>query len=652
MKTCITLLCLLGSCLFLSAQTNLNGKVTDKDSGEPIIFANVVLYQNDVLITGAETDFDGNYYFRSIDPGTYDVEVSYIGYSPSKIAGVKVFAGKSNKLNIQMSAGGVTLDEVVVVEYKVPVIEQDNTTSGKVITMNQFGRSDFGGSSRPRKRNRKKRKKGAANAAGLSSANGSNMNIRGSRSNATDYYIDGVRVSGKKNRETYAKIAENDFVTSNKQAFSTFSIDVDRASYSNVRRFIQTRQVPPKDAVRLEEMINYFPYSHAGPTDSHPFAIHTQNGACPWSKDHQLLYVSLKGQEMDWVSAPISNLIFLIDVSGSMGSEHKLPLVKKSILMLAEKMRPQDQIAIITYGNQAQKVLPFTSANQRETIKEAINKLHSGGGTNGHAGLKMAYELAEKNYLSEGNNRILIATDGDFNIGIFHNPDLKKFVEAERKKRIYISVLGYGMGNYQDSRLEMIADNGNGNYAYIDNLEEAKKVLIEEAGGTLFTIAKDVKIQVEFDSAQVKSYRLLGYENRALEKEDFNNDAKDAGELGAGHSVTAIYQVETRENSYDQLLATVHLRYKFPLENQSYYLKREVLARPGSWEETSEDFRFAAAVAGFGMILRDSPHKGTTTTDEVIRMAQGAMGQDPDKHRQEFVDLVKSYQELKVTASN
>ena len=553
MKTLSTLLlCLIGLSA-LSAQTTLYGKITDQESGEAIIFASVALYKNGVLYTGVESDFDGNYSFSNIDPGTYGVEVSYVGYASQKIDAVIVKAGKANKLDIQMTTKGVVLEEIMVTDYKVPIIEQDNTTSGSVITMGNRYRNRSG-------RKKDARKKKAEYLSRIPVDHSEKLAVKEHDEEK------GKSKKEKRNAESYAEIVENEFIQPKDEAISAFSIDVDRAAYSNSRRFIQYNQMPPKDAVRIEELVNYFHYDYEEPKGKDPFAIDTELGECPWNKNHQLLHIGLQGKNLNLADAPPNNLVFLIDVSGSMNSSNKLPLVKQALTLLVGQLRPQDKVAIAVYAGAAGLVLPPTSGADKGTIIKAINKMVSGGSTAGGAGIQLAYNTANKNFLQEGNNRVILATDGDFNVGISSEQELEKLIESKRKSGIYLSVLGFGMGNYQDSKLEILADKGNGNYAYIDNIKEAEKVFVTEFGGTLYTIAKDVKIQIEFDPAQVKEYRLIGYENRLLRKEDFDDDTKDAGELGSGHTVTALYEIVPSKKALDTSLSDIRLGSKYPDE--------------------------------------------------------------------------------------
>jgi Ca-activated chloride channel family protein len=469
------------------------------------------------------------------------------------------------------------------------------------------------------------------------------------------------------NTEGYSTIHENGFKDVLNQPLSTFSIDVDRASYSNIRRFINMGQLPPVDAVRIEEMINYFSYKYPEPDGQYPFTVYTELSVCPWNSKHQLLHVGLKGKSMDKSELPASNLVFLIDVSGSMSDANKLPLLKSAFQLLVKELRPEDHVAIVVYAGAAGLVLESTPGNEKEKILEAIDQLQSGGSTAGGEGLLLAYKTAEENFVEGGNNRIILATDGDFNVGVSSNAEMERIVEKEREKGVFITVLGFGMGNYKDDKMEIIADKGNGNYAYIDNIQEARKTMVSEFAGTLFTIAKDVKFQLEFNPARIKAYRLIGYENRLLNDEDFNNDKKDAGEMGAGHTVTALYELipagsEENSGSIDPLryqsnaspvkpnqnaeLLTIKLRYKQPDGLTSILYENPVKGKVTEFSATSEEFRFSAAVAEFGMLLRDSEFKAGASIDQVIQIAQGSRGTDEEGYRAEFVKLVKTAEAL------
>ena len=476
------------------------------------------------------------------------------------------------------------------------------------------------------------------------------------------------------NTEGYSAIHENGFKDVLHNPLSTFSIDVDKASYSNVRRFLNMGQLPPVDAVRIEEMVNYFNYDYPEPKGKHPFSVYTEVSQCPWNPAHQLLHVGLKGKSIDKSELPPSNLVLLLDVSGSMGAPNKLPLLKQAFRMLVNELRDEDRVAIVVYAGAAGLVLESTPGSEKADILAALEKLQSGGSTAGGAGLKLAYQVAQDHFIEEGNNRIILATDGDFNVGPSSNAEMERLIEKNRDQGVFMTVLGFGMGNFKDDKMEIIADKGNGNYAYIDNIQEARKVFITEFGGTLFTIAKDVKFQIEFNPARVKGYRLVGYENRLLNDEDFNDDKKDAGEMGAGHTVTALYELipagsDESLKSIDPLkyqsqgrinetekqidpdpkaeLMTVKLRYKQPDGHASTKVEIPVRGSVLELEETSDNFRFSAAIAEFGLILRDSEHKADASIDQVVALARQAKGADEEGYRSEFIKLVKLADTLK-----
>ena len=447
-------------------------------------------------------------------------------------------------------------------------------------------------------------------------------------------------------RERYAALAENRFLEARRVPLSTFAIDVDAASYSNVRRFLTSGTLPPADAVRIEELVNYFDYDYPNPAGQDPFSITTEVSAAPWNPRHRLVHVGLQGRRMSTERLPPSNLVFLVDVSGSMQSPDKLPLVQESLRMLTDQLRRQDRVAIVLYAGEAGVALPSTSGADKAAIRRAIDAMYAGGSTNGAGGITTAYETVRRNYVPGGNNRVILATDGDFNVGVNGDAELVKLIERERNDGISLTVLGFGTGNYQDAKMEALADHGNGNYAYIDDIGEARKALVEEMAGTLHTLAKDVKIQVEFDPARVQSYRLIGYENRALAARDFRDDRKDAGELGAGHSVTALYEVVPRAGADGGQLLTVRLRYKAPNGVHSRALSRAVPNRMTPAARASDDFRFAAAVAEWGMLLRGSAFRGSASYDAVLARARAARGPDLQGHRAEFVRLVEASRRL------
>lgn len=470
------------------------------------------------------------------------------------------------------------------------------------------------------------------------------------------------------NTEEYSTFEENVFHETKKDALTTFSIDVDRAAYSNMRRMINSGQLPPKDAIRIEEMINYFDYNYKQPTGKDPVSFETEISDSPWNKGLKLLHIGLQAKKIPTDNLPASNLVFLIDVSGSMSDFNKLPLLKQGFKLLVDQLRPKDQVAIVVYAGAAGMVLPSTSGKEKTKIKEALENLQAGGSTAGGEGIKLAYKIALENFIKGGNNRVILATDGDFNIGASSEADLKNMIEQKRESGVYLSVLGFGMGNYKDNKMETLADKGNGNYAYIDDLQEAQKTFVTEFGGTLFTVAKDVKLQLEFNPKYVKAYRLIGYENRRLNNEDFNDDKKDAGEMGSGHTVTAIYEIipagtETQYlgkvdplkyqesknlsnvgNSNEVL--TIKLRYKLPDENTSKLMEEVVYDKHTAFDKTSDNFRLSASVAEFGLLLRQSTFKGNASFEHIIATAKSARGEDEEGYRAEFIKLVKMAQLL------
>ena len=468
--------------------------------------------------------------------------------------------------------------------------------------------------------------------------------------------------------EEYAKIEENSFLSPRHDPLSTFSIDVDPASYANVRRFLAGGQLPPPDAVRIEEMVNYFRYDYPQSDGGHPFTVAAEVGPCPWNDAHRLVRIGLRARDVPLDRLPPSNLVFLVDVSGSMMSEDKLPLVKSALRMLTERLRPQDRVALVAYAGNAGLVLPSTPGTERARILAAIDGLEAGGSTAGGEGIRLAYDVARQGFVRGGNNRVILATDGDFNVGVSSTGDLVRLVEQRRDEGTALTVLGFGMGNLKDSRMEQLADHGNGGYAYIDSQREAQRVLVGQMAGTLFTLARDVKLQVEFNPARVGGYRLIGYENRLLADEDFNDDRKDAGDLGAGQTVTALYEVTPAgvgdpalrpvealryqrslmrpESARRPELMTVAIRYKQPNGSRSRRFELPVVDAGAELAATTPDFRFAAAVAEFGMLLRGSEHRGSASAGGVLSLGAGAAGTDPEGLRAEFLNLVRNYANL------
>lgn len=482
-----------------------------------------------------------------------------------------------------------------------------------------------------------------------------------------------VENAGPFNTEAYDHFAENPFLAAARNPLSTFSIDVDTASYSIVRRYLTGGQLPPPGAVRIEELVNYFTYNDPPPSGDIPFSVNLEIADCPWNPAHRLARIGLKGREFADDERPASNLVFLIDVSGSMDAPNKLPLVQAGLKMLVENLSPRDRVAIVVYAGHSGLVLPSTSGNYAGIILSAIDHLRAGGSTHGSAGIQLAYQTALDHFIAGGSNRVILCTDGDFNVGVTNQGDLIRLIEDKARSGVFLTVLGFGLGNYKDSTLEKLADKGNGNYGYIDTPNEARKLLVEQVQGTLITIAKDVKLQVEFNPVRVGAYRLIGYENRVLAAEDFKNDAKDAGEIGAGHSVTALYEIVPAGQPLEESIAsrvvvdalkyqspadatpgtrtaemfTVALRYKLPAEQTSQRLEFAAVDKGMKLSQASPDFTWSAAVAAFGMVLRDSNYKGQITLPAIAELAQSARGPDPAGYRAEFLQLVAAAQRLK-----
>lgn len=600
--------------LNLSART-IKGTVTGKDDGLAIPGVSVVLKGN--ARVGTTTDINGNYTIESSDK---DILVfSFIGMISQEIK-----VSSKSTINVAMETEVLEMDECIVVAY---------------------------GNNRLKKENRIRIRGSASKSVGAAYDMSYSPSV---------YYAE-----EEFNREGYSAIHENGYKDAIKAPLSTFSIDVDAASYSNMRRFLNDGQKPPIDAVRIEEMVNYFNYDYPQPDNGHPFAIYQELAHCPWNQENMLLHIGLQGEKIEMENLPASNIVFLIDVSGSMSSHNKLPLLKKAFKLLIQQLREEDRVAIVVYAGSSGLVLPSTSCREKETIINSLERLQSGGSTAGAAGLKLAYQVASENFIDGGNNRIILATDGDFNVGQSSNAEMERLIEKERERGTFISVLGFGMGNYMDDKMEIIADKGNGNYSYIDNIMEAKKVLVNEFGGTLFTIAKDVKIQIEFNPAIVESYRLIGYENRLLNNEDFEDDKKDAGELGSGHTVTALYEIKLanksslKENTlkYQSTnlnniakegdeVATVKFRYKKPDGKKSILLQEVIPYKNNYVNNMSDNFRFSASVAGFGMLLRNSEHKGDASYTSIINLAKNSKGKDAEGYRSEFIQLIKLAEHL------
>ncbi|MDR2010049.1 MAG: von Willebrand factor type A domain-containing protein [Bacteroidales bacterium] len=605
-KILFTAIFLIITILSVNCQSSISGIIKDDVTGEPVPFVNVTLNKDNNIITGAYSDFNGYYEIKPVTPGIYDVVFSYIGYNTVHYNKYIVEDNQNYTINVNLSNSEKILSNVEVAGYSVAKMPKNRARKGKYRSLN---------------------------------------------------YATGIDLSNY-NTEAYDYINENKFKNVFDEPLSTFSIDVDRASYSNVRRFLNRSAMPNIDAVRIEEMINYFDYNYEQPAEEHPFNTYLELGECPWNPANKLLLIGIQGKSFDENNIPPSNLVFLIDVSGSMYSQEKLPLLKSSLNILIDKLRPQDKVSIVVYAGSAGCVLPSTSGNNKEKIRKAINKLEAGGSTAGEAGIKLAYKIAVENYIKDGNNRVILATDGDFNVGPSSNSELERLIEKNRDKGVYLTILGFGMGNYKDATMENLSNKGNGNYAYVDNINEANKIFGHELWGTLYTIADDVKIQIEFNPSKVKEYRLIGYENRLMNKEDFNNDTKDAGEVGSGHSVTVLYEIVSANGKYErgntdplnyqttnivesEDIMTLKIRYKNPGENNSNLIENKITDDDVNVKENSDNFIFAAAIAEFGMLLRDSEHKGISNYDHVVAMAKKAKGEDKFDYRSEFISLVK-----------
>lgn len=639
MKQCIFLLLLcIGIYIHSNAQSgSLAGSVTDEQQ-QPIVGVLMTLKNNNTkTIATAITDDDGKFLINKIDAGKYQLIAKYAGYQTKLTTNIIVKPGKQARINIQMYHE---------LRFTPPVVAKNEEVRQDAIDIS---------SAQTREHKR--------------------ATISGARvSNAPQSIVFNCfppPIPPKTNRisqnESYAALHENDFMNVRSNPLSTLAVDVDRASYSIVRRYINQGQMPPADAIRVEEMINYFHYNYPEPEENNPINVITTLTSCPWNDAHQLLHIGLQTKTIAPQNLPPSNLVFLIDVSGSMNTENRLPLVQSSLKMLIKKLRAKDQVAIVVYAGNAGLVLPPTSGAYKSKIINAINKLQAGGSTAGGAGIQLAYKIAKEHFIYGGNNRIILATDGDFNVGVSNDNELENLITKERKSGVFLTCLGYGMGNYKDSKLETLADKGNGNYAYIDNALEAEKTLVHEYGGTMFTIAKDVKAQIEFNPKYVQSYRLVGYENRLLNEEDFKDDKKDAGEMGSGHQVTMLYEVvpagtidryvrrvdplkyQQRNYTIDDIteeakgeLATIKFRYKKPAGNRSAEIVHTIFNHKTCLQNCNEDVQFASSVALFGMLLRQSPYVYQGDYNLVLNLAQQSRYDDEEGYRVEFIRLVRT----------
>jgi Ca-activated chloride channel family protein len=609
----------------------IRGTVTDKKTGSPMVGASISAEDSSGILSVKASVAQNGTYSVKVGKEVKELVFSYIGYTT-----VKVKIGKAKFVDVKMEETQNSLNEQVVVRGYIK-------RSKEVTTGSSYGA------------NRKEvQNVPIAQVEQLLQGKVAGLNIQ--NSTGTPGFNGSLNIRGLDNTETYSTISENKFKNVLQSPLSTFSIDVDVAGYSNLRRFLNNGSLPPADAVRIEEMVNYFDYEYEQPKGNDPVKISTEISNAPWNTDHKLVKIGLQAKKVSTANLPASNLVFLIDVSGSMNQANKLP----------DQLRKEDKVAIVVYAGNAGIVLPATRGNEKTTIKEALNKLSAGGSTAGGEGIELAYKIAADNFVKGGNNRIILATDGDFNVGASSDGEMEKLIEEKRKSGIFLTVLGYGMGNYKDSKMEKLADKGNGNYAYIDNISEARKVLVTEFAGTLYTVAKDVKLQVEFNPSRTQAYRLIGYENRMLKSKDFNDDKKDAGEMGSGHTVTALYEVipvgvkSSFSGSVDDLkyqvlnskpvvltgngkeLMTVKLRYKEPDGSVSRLIEQPVVDNFIAFNQTSSNFRFSAAVAELGLLLKQSEFAQKSSFDHVISTAEAAKGNDSDGYRSEFVRLAKS----------
>lgn len=631
MQRIIFMLVPIAICLFAFRPMNVHtvhGKITD-EAGNAL--AGVAIVEKGTK-TGTTSENDGTYQINvSSDKAT--LSFSFVGFTTKEVK----IKGQT-EINVSLAPSVQKLEEVIITGYA-----------------NERG--DLAGSMDYLQKRAPSQALQGKVAGVMVNGYARSVRVRGNNG----FYKDQKPVQF--NTEDYDAINETRFLAASDNPLSTFSIDVDAASYSNVRRYLNQGQLPPSGAVRIEEMINYFKYDYPQPTNEHPFSINTEISDAPWNKDHKLVLIGLQGKKIPVDNLPASNLVFLIDVSGSMDDPNKLPLVKASMKMLVDQLREQDKVSIVVYAGAAGLVLKPTSGSDKIKIKDAIDNLEAGGSTAGGEGIRLAYNTANQFLVKGGNNRVILCTDGDFNVGESSDDAMERLIEKERKTGVFLTVLGYGMGNYKDNKMQKLADKGNGNHAYIDGISEAKKVLVNEFGGTLFTIAKDVKLQVEFNPAVVQGYRLIGYENRMLAKEDFNDDKKDAGELGSGHTVTALYEIIPVGVKSDFLttvdplkyqngkgkpatagsgneMFTVKFRYKAPDGNTSRLLEKAVKNEVLALGKTSDNFRFAASVAEMGLLLRQSEFKGNASFDQVVSLAKGARGPDDEGYRSEFIRLV------------
>jgi Ca-activated chloride channel family protein len=583
----------------LSAQSTCVTGTVVSDDGSPLISCTVISKDGR---NGVVTDFDGHFSLCNLpEDSEVILTFNYIGYESV----TDTFNTKDNWVTVTME-GGVVMEEVVVMAYHVPLIQTDMTQA-----LSSASISNLKSSGRKRKAKRQPRQP------------------------------DPIRPSA------YNKLVPNAFLTTREAPISTISTDVDRAAYANIRGFLNRGQLPPAEAVRIEEMINYFPYTKSAFGQQDLVGLNTEIIGCPWRAEARLLRVTAQATDFAPASAPKNNLVFLIDVSGSMGSSDKLPLLKESLRRMSRQLGPEDNVSIVVYAGAAGMVLPPTAGNDTIAIFGALEKLKSGGSTAGGAGIELAYKTAAEQFIKGGNNRVIIASDGDFNVGISDQNQLIKLIEKKRETGIFLTVLGFGTGNYQEGMMQELADRGNGNHAYIDKVEEAEKVLVEEFNGTIQTMAKDVKLQIEFDPRYIDSYRLIGYENRLLNTEDFDDDKKDAAEMGAGHQVTVLYEIVPAKD-YDEAVyvASLRMRYKPAAGGRSHKVMQPIAADALPDELASQNILWAAAVAEFGMLLRNSAHKGQSSWTQLLELAEANLGADPGGYRNEMIGLIRKAEGL------
>ncbi|MBC8191446.1 MAG: von Willebrand factor type A domain-containing protein [Candidatus Marinimicrobia bacterium] len=611
-KSIIAIICVLLSLSLFAGDTGIiKGTIVAARDGSPLIGANIFLKESK---QGAATDLKGKYFIKDVSAGKYELVAQFIGYS-TIVKNIEVKADSILTVDIEMEIEMVE-SQAITISAERPLIMQEMK-----ISRVQSEAASFLAMSYP--------------------------------ANRMQFPVS--------NTEEYSKIDETGFLEVTANPLSTFAADVDAASYANVRRFIMQGKYPYADAVRTEELVNYFSYDYEVPRSNDPLSINLEYSDCPWNDENQLIHIGLRGKSLQRDEEISSNLVFLLDVSGSMKKPDKLPLLKQAFKLLVKQLTQNDRVSIVVYAGAAGEVLSSTPGSEKKKILRAIDKLEAGGSTAGGAGIQMAYKIAKENFIKGGNNRVILATDGDFNVGISSSSELVRYIEDQRDNGIFLTVLGFGQGNYKDNRLQELADRGNGTHAYIDNIMEAKKVLVDELTGTLYTIAKDVKIQVEFNPAKVHSYRLLGYENRRLANEDYEDDKKDAGEVGAGHTVTALYEIvplrpndktQVQELKYQETkiknsafkssdVLTVRIRYKDPDGDQSQEISKVLTGKPIQLAKASNNFRFSAAVAQFAQILRDSEFKGEADLKTVKKLAKGAKGDDEYGYRAEFINLVE-----------